>query len=145
MASWIRVNIGFCKFLPDAIPWSDAELLAIGPLETNLRHSPRIYRKCVANCLCPHSRVILVFVYEHQINTWVSAQTVRHGSTYLILFLTRHIEPTNYDQRDGRSSHIGSESFIFLAFWWWRHNRCRRALWVLTIIVRSIEKWYVAC
>ena len=36
---------------------------------------------------------------KHQNNTWVSAETVRRESTYIILFLTRH-ESTN-DNKNG--------------------------------------------
>ena len=38
--------------------------------------------------------------YKHQNNTRVSAETVRHESTYIILFLTRHDESTNDDKDD---------------------------------------------
>ena len=37
---------------------------------------------------------------KHQINTRVSAETVRHESTYIILFLTRHNESINDDKCD---------------------------------------------
>ena len=37
---------------------------------------------------------------KHQENTWVSAETVRHESTYTILFLTRHKESINDDKND---------------------------------------------
>ena len=37
---------------------------------------------------------------KHQNNTRVSAETVHHESTYIILFLTRHDESTNDDKND---------------------------------------------
>ena len=37
---------------------------------------------------------------KHQNNTRVSAETVRHESTYIILFLTRHNESINDDRND---------------------------------------------
>ena len=37
---------------------------------------------------------------KHQNNTRVSAETVRHESTYIILFPTRHNESINYDKKD---------------------------------------------
>ena len=47
----------------------------------------------VTNCFCAHSSVILVFTSllrisgnKHQNNTLVSAETVRHSSTYIILY-----------------------------------------------------------
>ena len=35
---------------------------------------------------------------KHQNNTRVSAETVRHKSTYIILFLTRHSDSINDDK-----------------------------------------------
>ena len=37
---------------------------------------------------------------EHKNNTRVSAETVRHESTYIILFLTRRNESINDDEND---------------------------------------------
>ena len=37
---------------------------------------------------------------KHQNNTQVSAETVCHESTYIILFLTRHHDEKNYDKND---------------------------------------------
>ena len=50
----------------------------------------------VTNCFSAHSSV-LVFIsriakQKHQNNTWVSAETIRHESAYIILFLTWHNE-----------------------------------------------------
>ena len=45
----------------------------------------------VTNCICAHSSVILVFISrvanKHQNNTLMSAETVRHSSTYIILYI----------------------------------------------------------
>ena len=38
---------------------------------------------------------------KNQNNTQVSAETVRHESTYIVLFLTGHKEPINDDNNDG--------------------------------------------
>ena len=45
----------------------------------------------MTNYLCAHERVILIF-NKHQNKTGVSAITVRHESTCIILFLTRYNE-----------------------------------------------------
>ena len=58
----------------------------------------------------------------HQNNTRVSAETVRHESTYIILFLTRHNEFIN----DGKNVDLYTSSPCFtrsFSFCWWRHNR----------------------
>ena len=61
----------------------------------------------VTNCFSAQERVILVYVprnnsgYKHQNKPWVSAETIRHESTYIILFLTRHNESMNDDINDG--------------------------------------------
>ena len=41
-----------------------------------------------------------VFLNKHKNNTQVSAGTVRHENTYIILFLTRHSEYINGDKND---------------------------------------------
>ena len=41
---------------------------------------------------------------KHQNNTWVSAETVRNESTYIILFLTWHTESINDDRNDNLST-----------------------------------------
>ena len=44
----------------------------------------------MTNCFCTHSSVILVFIYKqnkHQNNPLVSAETVRHLSRYIILYI----------------------------------------------------------
>ena len=62
-------------------------------------------------------------------NTWVSAETVRHESTYIISFLTWHSESINDDENDDfyRSSPCLTHSVFFSADdvtidCWWRHN-----------------------
>ena len=37
---------------------------------------------------------------KHKNNTWVSAETIRYESTYIILFLKRHNESINDDKND---------------------------------------------
>ena len=61
----------------------------------------------VANCFSAHKRVILVFINKHQNNTRVSPETVRHESTYIILFLTRHHESTN-DNKSAKGAYTWS-------------------------------------
>ena len=59
---------------------------------------------------------------KYQNNPLVSAETVRHESTYIILFLTRHNESTN----DYKNDEFYTSSRVALArfsFCWWRHNR----------------------
>ena len=59
---------------------------------------------------------------KHQNNTWVSAETVCHERTYIILFLTWHNESIN----DNKNYHLYASSHGSLArflFCWWRHNR----------------------
>ena len=53
---------------------------------------------------------------KYQNNTRVSAETVRHESTYIILFLTRHSESINDDKNDElyTSSPCLSRSVFFL-------------------------------
>ena len=59
---------------------------------------------------------------KHQNNTRVSAETVRHKSTYIILFLIWHNEPINDDKSEDlyTSSPCLTRRFLFC---WWRHNR----------------------
>ena len=62
----------------------------------------------VKNCFSAHERVVLGFFpglrnsegNKHQNNTRVSAETVRHESTHIILFLSRHDESINDDKND---------------------------------------------
>ena len=59
---------------------------------------------------------------KYQNNPRVSAETVRHESTYIILFLTRHNESIN----DYKNDEFYTSSRVALArfsFCWWRHNR----------------------
>ena len=55
-------------------------------------------------------------------NSWASAQTVHHGSTYIILFLTRHDAAINDDQRT-IFTHRHRASLVLFTFWHWRHNQ----------------------
>ena len=63
----------------------------------------------MANCLCARERVILMFI-------------VRHKSTYIILFLTRHTESMN-DAKTRIFTHHPRVSLARFTFCWWRHNR----------------------
>ena len=59
---------------------------------------------------------------KHQNNTRVSTETVRHESTYIILFLTRHNDSIN----DAKNEDLHTSCRVSLArfmFCWWRHNR----------------------
>ena len=53
----------------------------------------------VTNCFCAHESVILVG-YKQQNSIRISAETVRHKSTYIILFLARHNQSINDDKND---------------------------------------------
>ena len=83
----------------------------------------------MTNRFSTHERIILVFISRgatqrnwYQNNTQVSTETVRHKSTYIILFLTRHNESITDDKHDELYTLTpcltGSVSFC-----WWRHNR----------------------
>ena len=67
---------------------------------------------------------------KHKNNTRVSAQTVRHKSTYIITFLTRHNESIN-EAKTGIFTHHPRVSLARITFCWyddvtidwrWRHN-----------------------
>ena len=60
--------------------------------------------------------------YKHQNNTRVSAETVRHESTYIILFLTRRNESMNEYKTTcfTHRPHVSLARFLFCC---WRHNR----------------------
>ena len=59
---------------------------------------------------------------KHQNNTRVSAQTVLHECTFIILFLTRHNEYINDDKND--DLYVSSRVLPALfSFCWWRQNR----------------------
>ena len=80
--------------------------------------------------LYAHERVILVFISrvaqfgnKHQKNNpRVSAETVRHESTYIIVLLTRHNESI-HDDRTRIFTHRPRVSLARCTFCWWRHNR----------------------
>ena len=59
---------------------------------------------------------------KYQNNTRVSAETVRHESTYIILFLTRHNESIN-EYITTSFTHRPRVSLARFSFCWWRHNR----------------------
>ena len=59
---------------------------------------------------------------NHQNNTRVSAETVRHECIYIILFLTRHKESMN-DDKMTIFTHRPRVSLARFSFCYWRHNR----------------------
>ena len=59
---------------------------------------------------------------KHQNNTRVSAETVCHGSTYIISFLTWHNESINEDKNTIFTRRLRVLLAQF-SFCWWRHNR----------------------
>ena len=59
---------------------------------------------------------------KYQNNTRVSAETVRHESTYIILFLSRHNESINDDKNDNLFT-LSRASLVQFSFYWWRHNQ----------------------
>ena len=59
---------------------------------------------------------------KYQNNTRVSAETVRHESTYIISFLTRHNESIN-EYKTTRFTHRPRVSLARFSFCWWRHHR----------------------
>ena len=58
---------------------------------------------------------------KHENDTRVSAETVRHESTYLIVFHTRHNDSINDDKTTifTPRTHVSHARFLFC---WWRHN-----------------------
>ena len=71
---------------------------------------------------------------EHQNNTRVSAEIVRHESTYIILFLTRHNDDKNddlYTSTPCLTLVLRSADDATIACWW-RHNNQK-------IVTRSRE------
>ena len=74
---------------------------------------------------------------NHQNNTRVSAETVRHKSAYIVLYLTPHNESINDDKNDDLNTcprvSLGFHSADVVTIdWWWRHND-------QTIVTRSRE------
>ena len=59
---------------------------------------------------------------KYQNNTWVSAETVLHESTYIILFLTRHNKSIN-EYKTTSCTHRSCVSLARFSFCWWSHNR----------------------
>ena len=58
---------------------------------------------------------------KHQNNTRVSTKTVRHESTYIILFFSRHKESINYDKTTV-FTYRPCISLARFSFYRWRHN-----------------------
>ena len=76
----------------------------------------------VANCLCAHERVILVFIShffylgnKYQDNPWVSTQAVCHDYTCITLFIAQHDELINYNKKV--FSHWHHASLGLFTFW----------------------------
>ena len=72
-------------------------------------------------CLCPELRSNQG--NKRHNNTRVSAETVRHESTYIILFLKRHNESKNDDKNYDLYTHHPRVSLTRFSFCWWCHNR----------------------
>ena len=87
---------------------------------------------------------------EYQNNTRVSAETVRHKSTYIILFLTRHNESIN-EYKTTSFTHRPRVSLARFSFCWWRHNQllmtsqwpdnCDAITWI--VISNSLDIDYI--
>ena len=84
----------------------------------------------VINCFCPH-RVLFWYSFpsllrnsgnKNQNNPLMSVETVRHQSTYIILFLTLHYKSIN-DDKTTIFIHLPRVSLARFSFCWWRHNR----------------------
>ena len=93
------------------------------------------------------------YIYnKHQINIQVSAETVRHESTYIISFLTRHNEILN-DDKTTMFTHRPRVSLAQSLFCWWRHNRllmtaqwpdnCDAITWI--VICDSLDIDFIHC
>ena len=87
---------------------------------------------------------------KYQNNTRVSTETVRHESTYITLFLTRHNESIN-DDATTIFTHRPRVSLARSLFCWWRHNRllmtsqwldnCDAITWIIISI--SLDTYYI--
>ena len=118
----------------------------------------------VRNSFSAHKRVILVFISQvvklreintkitlkwmqkqfrnegnkHQNNTQVSAETVRHESTYIILFHARHYESINDDKNDvlfTSSPCLTRSVFILLMKQYWlfiNYIKCNTLEWTIS-------------
>ena len=75
----------------------------------------------VTNCFSAQERVILVFINTKKQNIRVSKKTVRHESTYNILFLTRHNESINVEKTTILTSSPCLTRSV--PFCWWHYNR----------------------
>ena len=58
----------------------------------------------------------------HQNNTRVSANSVNHGRTYIVIFLIRHDESIDDDRNDDLYT-SSLDSLARFYFCWWRHKR----------------------
>ena len=72
-------------------------------------------------CLFPELRNNEVNIKQN--NTQMSAWTVRHESTYIIKFLTRHNESMNNDKNDVLHTLVTRVSLARFTICWWRHSR----------------------
>ena len=102
----------------------------------------------VTNCFYAHERLFWCSFPElrsnegnkYQNNTRVGSETVRHESTYIILFLTRHNEHINDDKNNylyTSSPCLTHSGFVC----WWRHdwllmtsqwpNNCDAITWIM--------------
>ena len=78
---------------------------------------------------------------KRQYNTGVSAETARHESTYIILFLTRHRGSIDIDKNDdlNTSSPCLTRSVFVRLMTSWYHNRLLMTSQWQTIVTRSRE------
>ena len=75
----------------------------------------------VSNHLHVWLRLFWCLFNKYQNKTRMSAETVRHESTYIISFLTRHNESINYDKKDDIYA-LSRVSLARFSSCWWRHN-----------------------
>ena len=78
----------------------------------------------------------------------MSAETVCHKRTYIILFLRRHNKSIN-DDKSTIFTHSPRVSFVWFLFCWWHHNRllmtsqwphnCDRITWVVIFNLLDIN------
>ena len=85
---------------------------------------------------------------KYQDNTRVSTKTVRHESSYIILFLTRHNESIN-EYKTTSFTHRPRVSLTLFSFCWWHHGRllmtsqwpdnCDAITWIVIFISLDIH------
>ena len=78
-------------------------------------------------CLFPELRSNKGNKYQNY--TRMSAETIRHKSTYVILFLTRHNESIN-EYKTTSFTRRPRVSLARFSFCWWRHNRLLTSQWL---------------